>query len=62
MRNKYRCQGGIPIIATSRDGEDIPSIEVDEDDNDSKLNEIDELENEVEPINGESEIKELLIT
>ena len=38
---------GILIIATSRDGEDIPSIEIGENDDDSVLDQIDELESKV---------------
>ena len=53
---------GVPIVATSRDGEDIPSIEEDEYADDGMSNSINEIENDVEHINRESEIEESFVT
>ena len=53
--------GGIPIVATSRDGENISSIEIDENNEDSILNQIGELENKVKSNTKESKIEESVI-
>ena len=54
--------GGIPIVAISRDGEDIASIEEDEYANNGMSNSLNEIENDAEHINRESEIEESFIT
>ena len=51
---------GIPIVATSRNGEDIPSLEMIENNESSTEDQIEELESKVTSNSAESRIEEAL--
>ena len=54
--------GGTPIVATSRNRENIPSVEGDGNDDDSAEDKTKEFEEEMLPSNAEDEVVELVET